>query len=1546
MNRRVQHLLAASASALAIGAGAVAAHAGVTGKSGFGIEAYGGTDGMLADEYVMTDTDANSPTLPTVVVGVTATDVADAQAVVDSWGDSDGIHDGLSYYYAEASKAGNFTLRNGGSFTVQASATATPAANTTGAANALAEIESEGYGAVGQEVYAVGDLKALISNAGTLAVVADANATAVGDGNAATAGAAISAGVAQYGASNTADASIALDNSATLNVAAAADAVGDGASQANAGVYGGVLQAAMTNGEHAVEPAYVPQANVALTNAATGTINITADALADGATAAAAGAVVYAGFAQDAYASDGVGSVALTNNGAINIAANATAATPEVSYAPDDVTVDDERVGAQAIVLGGIVQNGYIAYAPEATALTTVGSKNATFTNNKTLTVNAKAVAAGSVPGEGGAVTPTKGDAAAQALVLGGVVQGPAVGFVGGFVEDIQPGDLAPLLGDILGGGEPVLFGGELGPDALPAGVVGVSDVITNAGAASFGANALASATGAAAATAGALGYVQAEFGPNVSLALTNSSAGSISVPVASTANGDSAIAAGIGIGSAQVAIASGTVTPTNPVLADVSYANAGKVDVKVLSNANGAEDALAVAGAVGHIQVGVGADGLVSFSNTGTFGVSAEANAVQAATATGNGAALAGAVGYVGVAAGPGAGPDLKIENAAGATFNVSADAEGADGAVSIAAGIVGVGGSAAAATPTAVAITNAGTLNVTARAIDTDASTTSPSTADAFAGGIALAGNIDGAVVTNKGTIQVSAITNGGAADAYGIGFLGASDSGVAGQVITINNEAGTIIARTSQDGGTTWKWGTAIDTELTQGEVVVNLSGATGKYGKIYGDIELEGDSTVNVLNGETHLDGRILGAGQVNIAANGTLFLENNPGANGPSHVIVDDFNIAPKGILAIEAPIVAGAPTNALIDYHTYPYVDAITADISGGLLEIRPASGTGLYGNNFYLEDVIIADTLTGTLADAYTRSVLLDVVDVHYDDDTYGVAAGRDTVDVGIKRVAFNAVPGLDINETSVATAIEGTYAPALAASNPAYASVLADLFKIEDATKYASALEQLAATQYAGYLRSSTMAGARFNGLIYDMAECGKGSITNELCRSENGGPRLWVTGNYGRVSTDGDNEAAGFKAEQYWIAAGLDFAVSPNFVLGVAGGYLENNNKFKANEYGYKGGDRVKSSGWQAGIYGNYDTGKFYVKGALSYSDLDGDGRRTIDFSGLGASYLAGPTMTTHGLITSDPDVNVWAAGAEAGVRFPLGENATITPYASLDYAHAKLKRFTEESADASAQGALLTVRGSDEFFASELGLELAAQWGNISPYIRGGWQHNFGDKRAKFTGAFVNAPAGTSFDVISERFAPDAGVVEVGLAAQFSPNFNAHLGYQGRFSSNVEEHTGGLTLSYLFGGAEPAAPPPPAPPAPPPPPPPAPPQVVCNKGPYIVFFDWDKSDITPEAATILDSAVTAYGNCDVVPIMLAGYTDRSGSDRYNMGLSARRNTSVRGYLTSRGIPDERISSQAFGEANPRVPTADGVRELQNRRVEITYGPGSGN
>ncbi|WP_174286451.1 OmpA family protein, partial [Sphingomonas bacterium] len=130
--------------------------------------------------------------------------------------------------------------------------------------------------------------------------------------------------------------------------------------------------------------------------------------------------------------------------------------------------------------------------------------------------------------------------------------------------------------------------------------------------------------------------------------------------------------------------------------------------------------------------------------------------------------------------------------------------------------------------------------------------------------------------------------------------------------------------------------------------------------------------------------------------------------------------------------------------------------------------------------------------------------------------------------------------------------------------------------------------------------------------------------------------------------------------------------------------------------------------------------------------------------------------------------------------------------------------------------------------------------------------------------------------------------------------------------------------------------------------PPPPPPPPPVVTCSPGPFIVFFEWNKSDITPEAGSILDNAVTQYQSCGTAQVMLAGFTDTSGTPKYNIGLSQRRANAVKAYMTAHAIPDGVITTQAYGEdpAHLRVQTADGVREVQNRRVEVTYGPGSGN
>ncbi len=74
--------------------------------------------------------------------------------------------------------------------------------------------------------------------------------------------------------------------------------------------------------------------------------------------------------------------------------------------------------------------------------------------------------------------------------------------------------------------------------------------------------------------------------------------------------------------------------------------------------------------------------------------------------------------------------------------------------------------------------------------------------------------------------------------------------------------------------------------------------------------------------------------------------------------------------------------------------------------------------------------------------------------------------------------------------------------------------------------------------------------------------------------------------------------------------------------------------------------------------------------------------------------------------------------------------------------------------------------------------------------------------------------------------------------------------------------------------------------------------------------------------------------------------AAHTDTVGSDQYNLALSQRRADAAKAYLIGKGVPDAAIATEAFGKSKPLVATADGVREPQNRRVEITFGPGSGN
>jgi opacity protein-like surface antigen len=195
-------------------------------------------------------------------------------------------------------------------------------------------------------------------------------------------------------------------------------------------------------------------------------------------------------------------------------------------------------------------------------------------------------------------------------------------------------------------------------------------------------------------------------------------------------------------------------------------------------------------------------------------------------------------------------------------------------------------------------------------------------------------------------------------------------------------------------------------------------------------------------------------------------------------------------------------------------------------------------------------------------------------------------------------------------------------------------------------------------------------------------------------------------------------------------------------------------------------------------------------------------------------------------------------------------------------------------------------------------------------------------------------YIGAGAGIAFvdsdsSLGSTQFAYQ-GIV--GLGWNVDTNFRINI--DGRYYGTTNPSVSGTTwtnsnfsvmlgLQVKFGAV-----------AAPPPPPPAPAAAPS----FMVFFDWDRSNLSAQALNTIKQAANAFKTKGNARITATGHTDRSGPENYNMALSLRRANAVKDALVREGVPATAIAVIGRGEANPLVPTADGVREPQNRRVEI--------
>jgi len=137
---------------------------------------------------------------------------------------------------------------------------------------------------------------------------------------------------------------------------------------------------------------------------------------------------------------------------------------------------------------------------------------------------------------------------------------------------------------------------------------------------------------------------------------------------------------------------------------------------------------------------------------------------------------------------------------------------------------------------------------------------------------------------------------------------------------------------------------------------------------------------------------------------------------------------------------------------------------------------------------------------------------------------------------------------------------------------------------------------------------------------------------------------------------------------------------------------------------------------------------------------------------------------------------------------------------------------------------------------------------------------------------------------------------------------------------------------IGLRYAFNVVPPSAPQAVVAPA-------APPQVTPARS-YLVFFDWDRADLTARARQIIADAAQASTRVQTTRIEVSGHADRTGTAAYNQALSMRRAETVAGELVRDGVGRSAIDIHAYGDTKPLVATAPGVREPQNRRVEIVF------
>jgi uncharacterized protein with beta-barrel porin domain len=268
------------------------------------------------------------------------------------------------------------------------------------------------------------------------------------------------------------------------------------------------------------------------------------------------------------------------------------------------------------------------------------------------------------------------------------------------------------------------------------------------------------------------------------------------------------------------------------------------------------------------------------------------------------------------------------------------------------------------------------------------------------------------------------------------------------------------------------------------------------------------------------------------------------------------------------------------------------------------------------------------------------------------------------------------------------------------------------------------------------------------------------------------------VFVTGTGEFTNVDSTSNAAGYNVDTGGITLGIDYRLTPNFVIGLDGGYAHTN-------VSLDGGGDIDINAGTIGLYATLFGNGFYLDTSVSGGPSGYDTHRT----GLQGSASGS---------TNGGNIDFLVAG---GYDWKHG-NLSIGPTATFQFSYVGLDGFTET-------GSLAPLKFRDQNYESErtiFGAKASYNWkiGKITllPQVSAGWVHEYGSVAYAVVANFANG-AGNSFTVNGPEIGRDGILVTAGLSMLWTDRISTYIYYNGELArTNYDSHTvtGGIRISF--------------------------------------------------------------------------------------------------------------------------------------------------